>query len=197
MALFVRLWDVHVSRRRKRQSRELVRQLHYQKELVQPTNSAQIPEDKLMGFFLAAPIQAIAFWWFAWTIPPSGKHISPLASIAAIVPMGFAINEFDHVLTGYLVDTYTTIAGSACAPLAFMRAMFSAASPITGSAMFHEYDNNHAASVLAGLTTAYCGVAAWFYFKGKHMRANSRWVRAHSLVNEPQVTEKLDSKDIA
>jgi len=28
------------------------------------------PEDKLFGFYIAAPTYAIALWWFAWTIPP-------------------------------------------------------------------------------------------------------------------------------
>jgi hypothetical protein len=29
-----------------------------------------LPESKLTGFYVAAPVLAIALWWFAWTIPP-------------------------------------------------------------------------------------------------------------------------------
>jgi hypothetical protein len=33
-------------------------------------NRTVMPEDKIMGFFVAAPVLAIALWWFAWTVPP-------------------------------------------------------------------------------------------------------------------------------
>ena len=28
------------------------------------------PEDKILGFYVAAPVLAISFWWLAWTVPP-------------------------------------------------------------------------------------------------------------------------------
>lgn len=28
------------------------------------------PEDKIVGFYVAAPVLAVALWWFSWTVPP-------------------------------------------------------------------------------------------------------------------------------
>lgn len=141
------------------------------------TDCFQTPEDKLVGFYIAAPLLAAAFWWFAWTIPPYAKRQSPIISALSIIPMGFALNEFDYVLTGYIVDTYTSIAGSACAPLGFLRAMLSAVFPIIGEKMFDNINNNIAASILAISATAYLGIAVAFYFFGQSFRKASPWVR--------------------
>lgn len=122
----------------------------------------------------------MAFWWFAWTIPPHARHLSPYVSITSIVPMGFAVNEFDNVLTGYLIDTYTTVAGSACAPIGFIRAVLSAVFPILGSRMFTNMNNNVAATVIAVIATVYLGIAVAFFYYGKRFREASPWVRAHS-----------------
>jgi hypothetical protein len=141
------------------------------------TDSFQTPEDKLVGFYIGAPLLAAAFWWFAWTIPPYAKRQSPIISSLAIIPMGFALNEFDYVLMGYIVDTYTSVAGSASAPLGFLRAMLSAVFPIIGKKMFDNLNNNIAASILAINATAYVGVAVAFYFFGQSFRKASPWVR--------------------
>lgn len=141
------------------------------------TDSFQTPEDKLVGFYIAAPLLAAAFWWFAWTIPPYGKRDSPVISSLSIILMGFAINEFDYVLIGYIVDTYSSIAASACAPLGFLRAILSAVFPIVGARMFDNINNNVAASILAGNATAYVGIAIAFYFFGQAFRKASPWAR--------------------
>lgn len=64
------------------------------------------PEDKLVGFYIAAPCLAVASWWFAWTVPPSvpAASISPWVSIPALVVIGFAgkgsrLNVHDCPLT--------------------------------------------------------------------------------------------------
>jgi hypothetical protein len=146
----------------------------------------QTPEDKLLGFFIAAPLQAIAFWWFAWTIPPYAQHLSPFVSMIAIIPMGFALNEFDHVLTSYLIDTYTSVAGSACAPIGFVRAILSAVSPLLGSRMFHDMNKNIAATMIAVVATVYLGVAVAFFYYGKRFREASAWVKTHSKRQESE-----------
>jgi vacuolar-type H+-ATPase subunit I/STV1 len=94
--------------------------------------------------------------------------------------MGFAINEFDHVLASYLIDTYTSVAGSACAPLGFIRAVLSAVSPVLGSHMFRNMNNNLAATIIAVIATVYLGVAVMFFCYGKRFREASPWVKAHA-----------------
>jgi hypothetical protein len=80
-------------------------------------------------------------------------------------------------LQGYIVDTYTSVAGSACAPLGFLRAMLSAVFPIIGEKMFDNMNNNIAASILAINATAFLGVAVTFYFFGQSFSKASPRVR--------------------
>ena len=71
-----RLYDIRVAVRRERENKVLE------------------PEDKLFGFFVAAPVLACGLWWFALTVPPLATDISPWISIASLVLMGFSVVEF-------------------------------------------------------------------------------------------------------
>ncbi|KAF2436190.1 MFS general substrate transporter [Tothia fuscella] len=163
--VLVRLRDIKVGRKRKAQGRQIT------------------PEDKLLGFFIAAPIFAAALWIFSWTVPPL-THISPWVSASSLIPIGYAVSEFDHVLSSYLADSYAHIAGSASAPLAFLRASLSAVFPLIGEAMFKNMGSNYAGTVLAVMATAYCGVAVWFGLKGKELREGSKWIKRNAVVVE-------------
>ena len=128
------------------------------------------PEDKLFGFYVAAPVLAAGLWWFAWTVPPLVTGVSPCASIASLVLVGFSVVEFDNVLSEYLCDTYATYAASANAPMAFLRATISGVFPLFGQRLFRSLGSNNALFILAGVATAYCGVAAVFGVFGKRIR---------------------------
>jgi hypothetical protein len=163
--------------------------------------SSQTPENKLRGFFIAAPVYAIGMWVFAWTIPPKVRHISPFVSITAFIPIAFATNEFDHVLSSYLTDAYGPIAGSANAPLAFLRAILSAVFPLFGVEMFQLLGSNYASSLLAGLATLYCGIAVVFWWKGQEFRERSPWLTKNAALlrerqaemEQKEILEKVDS----
>lgn len=155
-SMLPRIYDMHTSNRQRRK------------------NVRAVPEDKLFGFFLAAPLLTIASWYFAWTIPPMAT-VSPFVSISALVVVGFAASEFLYVLSGYLTDTYGAWAASANAPQAIIRAILSGATPLFGTAMFKNIGNNGAASILAGIATAYCAVAFCFWKFGKRVREHSKF----------------------
>ena len=138
-------------------------------------NMVEEPEDKLFGFLIAAPILAIGLWWFAWTVPPLGEGLSTWISIASLALIGFATVEFDTVLSGYLTDTYTSYAASANAPMAFLRAILSGIFPLFGHQMFAGLKPNNATFLLAGVATAFCGVAVLFAKYGKRIRQRSRF----------------------
>lgn len=138
------------------------------------------PEHKLFGFLIAAPILAIAFWWFGLTIPPLTKNVTPWVSISALALVGFSVVEFDTVLAGYLTDTYTSHAASANASLSFLRAVLSGLLPLLGHQMFSQLGANVAVFVLAGLATLYCGVAVLFAKYGKRIRLRSKFAQ-HTL----------------
>lgn len=132
------------------------------------------PEDKLFGFFVAAPVLAVGLWWFALTVPPHFPISSPWPSIASLIFFGFSVVEFDNVLSGYLTDTYTAYAASAISPMSFLRAVLSGVFPLFGEKMFRGLGPNYALFILAGCATGFCGVAVVFGVWGKRVRRRSR-----------------------
>lgn len=131
------------------------------------------PEDKLFGFYVAAPMLAAGLWMFSWTVPPLVQGIPPSVSLAALVLVGFAVVEFDNVLCGYLTDAYASHAASANAPMGFLRAALSGVFPLFGHLMFDGLGANYALFLLAGVATAYCGVAFVFGRYGRRIRERS------------------------
>lgn len=116
--------------------------------------------------------------------------MSPFVSILAIIPTGFAINEFEHVLTGYLIDTYTSAAGSACAFPGVLRSILSAVFPLLGEKMFSSMSPNIAASLIAIVATLYIGFAVAFFFYGQKIREASPWVKAQKTQEGLLIREK-------
>ncbi|MCJ1309409.1 hypothetical protein MMC25_003068 [Agyrium rufum] len=135
------------------------------------------PENKLFGFKLAAPILAIALWVFAWTIPPLAGQVPWIVSMIALVPVGFASNEFDVVLAGYLADSYTIYASSAFASLVLLRSFACASFPLFARQMFDGLGNNYAASILAGVATLFVIAPVLVTRYGKSLRERSKFAR--------------------
>ncbi|KAL4806793.1 major facilitator superfamily domain-containing protein [Aspergillus unguis] len=144
----------------------------YEKEGVPPQ-----PEHKLLGFSIGAPVLSLGLWWFAWTIPPIVPNVHWIVSCIALVLIGYALNEFDAVLAGYLADSYLSYAASGFAALAFLRAILSAVFPLFATQMFDGLGANVAASVLAAVATVFCLVPPLFGRFGKRIRANSPFAR--------------------
>jgi len=154
--------------------------LYHTKTRAQP-DSALEPEDKLFGFFVAAPVFAIGLWWFGFTVPPLINDITPWASIASLVLVGYAEVEFQGVLCGYLTDTYTSHESSANASLGIIRALLSGVFPLIGRPMFQNLGSNNALIILACVATAFCGIAALFGLYGKQIRQRSAFAEKMSI----------------
>lgn len=149
------------------------------------------PEDKIFGFLVGAPILAVAFWWFALTVPPLNTSLPPMVSIVSLALVGFSVVEFDTVLSGYLTDTYTSYAASANASLSFLRAVLSGVLPIFGQQIFRKLGANNAMFLIAGVATLYCAVAFLFGRYGKRIRLKSKfaqesWEVKKAVENEAQ-----------
>lgn len=86
-SILVRLWDLRVASRRMREKQDLA------------------PEDKLMGFAIAAPALAIGLWLFSWTIPPL-VHTHWAVSMVGLLLIGFAANEFAYTCMSFNMFTY-------------------------------------------------------------------------------------------
>ncbi|KAI5363686.1 putative major facilitator superfamily, MFS transporter superfamily [Septoria linicola] len=146
------------------------------------TGHAVEPEKKLLGYYIAAPVLAAGLWWFALTVPPLTDNITIWASILSLVLVGYGIVEFDSVLCAYLTDTYTSYAGSANAPVAFLRAVLSGVFPLFAPKKFENLGANNAVFVLAGIATGFCGIALGFRFYAKGIRERSPFAQKTSVV---------------
>ncbi|RAK94073.1 MFS multidrug transporter [Aspergillus costaricaensis CBS 115574] len=136
-----------------------------------------LPEDKLTGFWIGAPILAAALWLFAWTIPPAVTNLPWLVSVAALVLAGYSLNEMDYVLGGYLTDSYLSYAASGLAALSLVRALLSAALPLISAPMLDRLGANFSVSVLAAVATVFCVVPPLFSRYGRGIRARSAFAR--------------------
>lgn len=158
-SLFTRILDRHIIAQRQRQGRPL------------------LPEHKLTGFSIGAPVLAAALWCFAWTIPPRVVSVHWGASTVALIFIGYALNEFEAVLAGYLADSYLSYAASGFAALSFLRSILSATFPLFAPRMFGALGANVAVSVLASLATVFCIVPSLFTRYGERIRARSKFAK--------------------
>ncbi|KAH9233480.1 hypothetical protein K456DRAFT_1749819 [Colletotrichum gloeosporioides 23] len=131
------------------------------------------PESKCIGFVIGAPLLAGSLWLFAWTIPPQVVSVHWIFPTLALVPIGYAVNEFDHVLAGYLTDCYETYAASGFAALALTRSLCCATFPLFGRIMFDSLDFNIATTIFAGLATVICVVPPLMIKYGGWLRRRS------------------------
>lgn len=148
--------------------------LHIVKQEIQVGRPVE-PEKKLLGFYIAAPLLAIGLWIFSTTVPPLVPNLSIWISLVALIPVGYGIVEFDSVLCAYLTDIYMAHASSANAPVAFLRAVMSGVFPLFAPHMFEVWGANYGIFFLAGLATAFCGIAAVFWGFAKRARERSRF----------------------
>lgn len=138
-----------------------------------------LPEQKLMGYVIAAPALMGALWWFAWTIPPD-VHVHWLISVVPLFFIGFAINEFGIVLVGYMADSYLSFSASGFAALCLVRCLLAASFPLFTGRMFDSLGPNIAVSVVAIVATVLCGIAPLLRVYGERLRKNSKFA-AYSL----------------
>ena len=159
LSFLTRIYDYRVFLARRRQRRSLA------------------PEDKLFGLLIGAPALAAGLWWFAWTIPPVALKISWAVSVVALIPIGYALNELDTILGGYLVDSYTIYAASAWASSALVRTLLCATFPLFAQQMFTNLNSNVASSLLAAVATIFCTAPPLFKRYGLQIRLRSKFAR--------------------
>ena len=176
--VFTRLYDRRILQRRRKQNKPLE------------------PEDKLVGFAIAAPVLAISLWIFAWTIPPRAPHVHWIVSMFALILAGFAANEFDCTLAGYLSDSYTIYAASAYAGLSLLRTFACAAFPLFGHQMYTGLGSNVASSILAVVATVFCFCPIIFLKYGKRIREASKFARySLTVYRDNQLEDDGDEVD--
>ncbi|KAL4808167.1 major facilitator superfamily domain-containing protein [Aspergillus unguis] len=136
------------------------------------------PEDKTMGFTYGTLALAAGLWWFYSTTPPALKTPPhPLVPTAALVLIGFGVNEIAYTMSGYLTDTYSVYAASAFAGLAFVRALVAGIAPLIGHVVFTGEQGVVPGYIVAGIGTVFC-ILPWVFFKtGRTLRERSAFAR--------------------
>jgi uncharacterized membrane protein YuzA (DUF378 family) len=150
------------------------------------------PEDKLFGFFFAAPALAVGLWWVAWTTPPKATNLHWAVSMIGLFPIGFATNEFVCTLSGYLADSYTVYASSAFAALAFLRAIIAGCLPLFGRNMYESLGSNIAGSIVASVAVVFCVCPVILKLYGKRIRQRSKFARYSLQVHRDTQVELED-----
>lgn len=135
------------------------------------------PEQKLRSLALSAPALACGLWAFAWTVPPRAAGVPAAASLAALAPVGLAVNDVDAALAGYVADAYAGYAASAFAALSLLRALAGAAFPLFAGAAFERLGANVAGSALAAAATALCACPWVLRRWGARLRERSAFAR--------------------
>jgi hypothetical protein len=107
---------------------------------------------------------------------PTG-HTPWELSMASLILVGFATNEFDCTLAGYLTDSYTIFSASAFASLAFLRAIISGSLPLFTNQMYAGLGANKATTILAATATAFCAAPLLFLKYGEKLREKSAFAR--------------------
>lgn len=148
------------------------------------------PEHKLVGFSIGAPVLAAGLWWFSWTIPPLVINVHWTVSTVSLILIGYALNEFDAVLAGYLADSYLSYAASGFAALSLVRSSMSAAFPLFATHMYDGLGANVASSILAALATLFCVVPPLFTKYGRQIRARSKFARYSLQVYQENGVDK-------
>jgi hypothetical protein len=113
-----------------------------------------------------------------------------VVSTIALVFIGYALDEFDSVLAGYLADSYLSYAASGFAALSLIRSSLSAAFPLFASQMFDGLGANVAASILAALATLFCVVPPLFTKYGEQIRGRSKFARYSLQVYQENGVDK-------
>lgn len=151
------------------------------------------PEDKLLGFSVAAPSLAFGLWWLSLTVPPK-SNFHWYITIVGLVPIGFATNEFACTLSGYLADTYTIYASSAFAAMSFLRAILGGVFPLVGRPMYVTFGSNTATMIVASFATVFCVTPILFTRYGKSIRKRSKFaIYSLEVNNETQIhTDNVD-----
>lgn len=142
------------------------------------------PEDKLFGFTIAAPAFACGLWWFAWTIPPRVPNLPWIVPTLSLVFVGYALNEFNTTLNGYVSDSYLSYSASGFAAVFLLRSILSAVFPLFAPKMFQALNANVAMSILAAVATVFCVVPRLFIRYGEQIRAKSKFAQYSLQVYE-------------
>ncbi|KAG4417023.1 hypothetical protein IFR04_009864 [Cadophora malorum] len=136
-------------------------------------NHNPAPEHRLYAAMLGSIMLPIGLFWFAWA---PGKDVHWIVPVLAGVPFGWGSLAIFISATTYLVDVYQATNGaSAVAANGILRYLFGAIFPLFTVQMYEALGVHWAGSVFAFVGLVMMPVPWVFFWKGKELRARSRY----------------------
>ncbi|GAA5901619.1 hypothetical protein JCM6882_006025 [Rhodosporidiobolus microsporus] len=130
------------------------------------------PEERLTPLCYAAPLLAIAFFWFGWTGAfPSVSMWSPIIAVGAL---GMTVLYVFLAGFNYLIDCYLWNAASALAINTVVRSAFGAGFPLFAGQMYDRLSIQGASSLLGGIAILFVPVPFLLKKYGKKIRGMSK-----------------------
>ncbi|KAK4635808.1 hypothetical protein CLAFUW4_01085 [Fulvia fulva] len=153
----------------------------YAKKL-EANNNVPVPEWRMPITMAGGVAFTIGLFWFGWT--------GYTNSIPWIVPtlsglcLGFGIYTVFMGCLNYIIDAYLMFAASAIAANTIMRSIFGAVFPLFAYYMFEGMGVNFAETLLGCLAACFIPMPFLFYWKGKTIRAKSKFAPAPDIEME-------------
>ncbi|RDW67627.1 hypothetical protein BP6252_09023 [Coleophoma cylindrospora] len=131
------------------------------------------PEHRLYAALLGSFLLPISLFWFAWS---PMKGVPWIVPVLAGVPFGWGCLAIFLSATTYLVDVYLSTNGaSAIAANGILRYCLGSAFPLFTLQMYTRLDIHWAGTLFAFLSVVLMPVPWVFFWKGKALRARSRY----------------------
>ncbi|OBZ73285.1 hypothetical protein A0H81_07031 [Grifola frondosa] len=149
------------------------------------------PEYRMEICLWAAPMYALAFFWFGWTSYPSVSYWAPLM---AGIPLGWSIVWIFLSLFNYVIDTYLFVAASALSSMTVVRSVFGVCFPLFATQMYDTLNPRWASFLLACLATLMAPIPFVLRKYGPKLRHKSKY--APPLPSKIVVIPKGKGEDV-
>ncbi|TIB07033.1 hypothetical protein E3P92_04095 [Wallemia ichthyophaga] len=156
---------------------------HKFNQATERNNGRTVPEARLYGAMFFAPFFPIGLYIFAFT---QYSFVHWIAPIIALVPMIFGIYHIFLATYNYTSDSYGEYSSSGIAAQGLLRNMLGAVTPLFGSQMFHGMGYQFAGLFIALLATVLAPIPYVLFFKGKTIRARSKFASATTGMADEQ-----------
>ncbi|CEH13272.1 Synaptic vesicle transporter SVOP and related transporters (major facilitator superfamily) [Ceraceosorus bombacis] len=130
------------------------------------------PEARLPMAMVAAILNPISLFWFAFTTYPAVHWSIP---IVASIPFGAGILFTYSAVFSYTADVWRPVAASALGANSISRSLFACVFPLFATQMYTRLGNAGATALLAGLNVLMVPIPFIFAKYGPQLRAKSRY----------------------
>ncbi|PHH91594.1 hypothetical protein CDD83_11063 [Cordyceps sp. RAO-2017] len=150
----------------------------YVKKL-EANNNVPVPEWRLPIVIFSGPIVAGGLFWLGWGgYNPRTHWIVP--TIAGL-PLGFGVFSIFLPCLNYIIDAYLLYAASAIAANTVLRSISGAVFPHIALYLFDGIGIHWGMTVLGSIAVLFVPVPLVFYYKGKQIRARSKFPLVSNL----------------